>query len=148
MLLAHPRLLENCTGRVKSYNLIHNNGIYMIKSTQQNLYDGIYTIHLHNAILRCSLHKAICLRLFVQWYFTTVIRATTAIKSYNYYKNYKGQTAARVTMTTIFIRAIGATLAIETMTVLGAINFSTATSFTAIIKALIGKIIIMIIVKI
>ena len=33
-LLAHPSLIENCAGRVKSHDPIHNNGIYMEESAR------------------------------------------------------------------------------------------------------------------
>lgn len=64
---------------------------------------------------------------------TTVTRARTAIKSYNYHEHYKGHIVTKFTIITSLMRAMGAMTAMEAM------NFTIAINFTTVTKALIGK---------
>lgn len=105
VLSAHPSLIENCAGRVKSYNPIHDNGVYKVESTRWNLHGGIYTMestrwNLHDHAIRtrqCArynrtmqFHKAIHamqMRPSAQCTPHNAIRTTTF---HNRYKSDKG----------------------------------------------------------
>lgn len=81
-LSAHPRLLKNCTGRVKSHKLIYNNGIYTIESTKWISNGGIY----NGTIARPNLtkHSREALN-SVQSHSLETVRTMTSHKRHNNY---------------------------------------------------------------